>query len=396
MAIFIVLSFQSCVEISEEPPSFSNISSRFFKRKLLYGFDLNQCKLSSYKVKRGECMAGILGNLGVSPPITYKISMESENYEIKLNKIKPRDKYLVFEDTMGNLQGLIYYKDFMNYLVIDLRDSLKVSQETHKINLREKEIILEVKTSLYESVLEQDTDLSLVSNLSDIFAWKINFFKLYPNDVFKVILEEAYVQDSIYVGIKHIKAIYAENNKQPFYAFYYENDSISGYYDEEGNSLQGQFLKAPLKYSRITSRYKLRRYHPVLKKWKSHKGIDYGAPTGTPVRATADGIVTHSTYKSYNGNYIKIMHNSVYSTQYLHLSKRLVKKGQRVKQGQIIGKVGSTGLATGPHLCYRFWKHGKQIDPYKESFRSIKKLDPKEKQLFKAQTLSLKTRLNHM
>jgi len=148
------------------------------------------------------------------------------------------------------------------------------------------------------------------------------------------------------------------------------------YFDEEGESLRKAFLKAPLEYSRISSRFSLKRYHPVQKRWKAHLGTDYAAPKGTPILATGDGTVVESAYGKYNGYYVKIRHNGMYTTQYLHMDKILVKKGEVVKQGQVIGQVGSTGLATGPHVCYRFWKDGKQVDPYKEELPQSESLDP--------------------
>ena len=167
------------------------------------------------------------------------------------------------------------------------------------------------------------------------------------------------------------------HQNEPFYAFEYEVDSTTNrteYFDEEAKTLRRFFLKAPVQYSRISSRYSPRRFHPVQRRWKAHKGTDYAAKRGTPIWSTADGVVIKSSYTSGNGNYVKVKHTNKYTTQYLHMTRRAAKVGQRVKQGEIIGYVGSTGLATGPHVCYRFWVHGRQVDPFKQDLPKAENL----------------------
>lgn len=189
------------------------------------------------------------------------------------------------------------------------------------------------------------------------------------NDKFKVIYEQKYIEDTIPAGVGRIKAAYFEHVGRPFYAFKFVSDSITGieeYYDEEANHLRRAFLKAPLKFSRISSRYNLKRKIAHYGRVKAHKGTDFAAPVGSPIMSTANGRVTESRMKGANGNYVKIRHNSTYSTQYLHMKKRKVKVGEYVKQGQVIGWVGMTGSTSGPHVCYRFWKNGVQVDPLKQ------------------------------
>src|SRR5690606_8324805 len=180
-----------------------------------------------------------------------------------------------------------------------------------------------------------------------------------------------------------ISAAFSHNGKE-FQAYYFKPDDHSegGYYDENGNSLKRSFLKAPLKFVRISSRYSKRRLHPVQKVWKAHLGTDFAAPTGTPIVSTGDGVVVESQFTRSNGNYVKVKHNNTYTTQYLHMSRRAVKRGQRVKQGEVIGYVGSTGLATGPHVCYRFWKNGKQVDPLRLNIKMAAPLPEKYKDAF--------------
>ncbi len=204
----------------------------------------------------------------------------------------------------------------------------------------------------------------LTNVLVDIFAWQVDFFRIQKGDLFKVILEEQVI-DGEMVGIQRVVAAYFEHYDVPYYAIHFDQEGENEYFDENGSSLRKAFLKAPLNYYRIRSRFSLKRFHPVLKRYKAHLGTDYVADTGTPIRTVGDGVITEATYKRNNGNYVKIRHNSTYSTQYLHMSKIAsgIRPGVKVTQGQTIGYVGSTGLATGPHLCFRFWQNGRQVNP---------------------------------
>ena len=210
--------------------------------------------------------------------------------------------------------------------------------------------------------------------MSDIYAWTIDFFHLQKGDNFKLIYEEKYINDTVSVGIGNIKAAYFVHKDNPIYAFNFITDStknINDYYDENAKTLRRQFLKSPIKFSRISSRYNLkRRIKYYGNKVRAHKGTDFAANVGTPIMSTANGTVIESRYRGGNGNYVKVKHNSTYSTQYLHMKKRAVKKGAYVKQGDVIGYVGMTGNTGGPHVCYRFWKNGKQVDPFKQKLPS--------------------------
>ena len=237
----------------------------------------------------------------------------------------------------------------------------------------------------------------LVYRLSDIYQWSIDFFKLQKGDRFKMVYNERYIDDTVFAGIESVEAAVFNHDGKPYYAFEYKEDSLTkhpSYYDDEAKALQSFFLKAPLNYSRISSHYTKRRFHPVQKRWKAHLGTDYAAATGTPIMTTADGVVIASRYTRFNGNYVKVRHNAKYTTQYLHMSKRNVKKGQHVKQGDVIGYVGMTGLATGPHVCYRFWVNGKQVDPYRQNLPTAKKLDKSNKEDYFAHIEPLKKELD--
>jgi murein DD-endopeptidase MepM/ murein hydrolase activator NlpD len=229
--------------------------------------------------------------------------------------------------------------------------------------------------------------------LSSIYAWTIDFFRIQKGDHFKIVYEEKFVENE-FIGIGRVYAALFNHANEDFYAFYFEEEENYGdYFDDEGAALRKAFLRAPLNYSRISSSYSKRRKHPVTGRIKAHLGTDYAAPTGTPILSTANGTVTEARYKRNNGNYVKVRHNSTYSTQYLHMSK--IKSGIRpgvyVKQGEVIGYVGSTGLATGPHVCYRFWKNGRQVDPYKQKLPPSK---PVKKENLEAYTMLKDSMMN--
>ena len=281
-------------------------------------------------------------------------------YSIENNKIKP--------------SKFIYEKSKIDYVVANLNDNFSILAKQKPIKTVERTATGIVNSSLYVTMQSHNTNPLLAVNLSEIYAWTIDFYKIQKGDYYKIIYTEDFVEGKSLNEFKIKAATFSHYGKE-LEAYYYqaEDQKFGDFYDEEGGSMRHTFLKAPVKYSRISSKYSKRRYHPVQKRWKAHLGTDYAAPTGTPIFATANGVVIASQYKKYNGNYVKIKHNSMYTTQYLHMSKRAVKTGQYVTQGQIIGYIGSTGLATGPHVCYRFWKNGKQVDASKQD---LPKADP--------------------
>ena len=257
-----------------------------------------------------------------------------------------------------------------------------------------------ISSSLSETMDSQGLPYQLINDMSDIYAWTIDFFRLQKGDRFKIIYNERFIEDSIYAGIKSIDAAYFEHNNESFYAFNYKVDSLkktTEYYDEKTQSLQRTFLRAPVQFSNISSRYNLKRRIALYgNRVKAHKGTDFAAPVGTEILATADGRVIESRRKGGNGNYVKIRHNSTYSTQYLHMKKRLVKVGQYVKQGDVIGLVGMTGNTSGPHVCYRFWKNGRQVDPFKQKLPIAKSVPKDNKKHYQEFILPIKNDLDNI
>jgi murein DD-endopeptidase MepM/ murein hydrolase activator NlpD len=253
----------------------------------------------------------------------------------------------------------------------------------------------EVSASLWEAINTYNLNPVLALDLSDVFAWAVDFFGLYKGDKFKVIYDELYVGDNS-VGIGTIHAAWFEHRGEKYYAFRYMQDSVWNYWDEEGNSLRKAFLKAPLRFSRISSGFSHSRMHPILKVYRPHTGVDYAAPEGTPVVALGDGVVIGKGYNHAAGNYLKIRHNSVYTTGYNHFSRfgKGIAKGTRVQQGQVIGYVGKTGYATGPHLDMRFWKNGKPVNPLHVKAPPVEPIKEENITLFQESIASYRTKLD--
>ena len=260
-------------------------------------------------------------------------------------------------------------KAYTDYVVFDLRDNINVYREAKEVDIRMRVASGEITSSLWNAIIENKMSPALVMELSNIYAWTIDFFRIQKGDKFKVYYEERFVEDE-FIGIGRICAANFTHQSKDFYSFYFKEagENYGDYFDEESKTLRKAFLRAPLNFSRISSKYSKRRKHPVTGRIKAHLGTDYAAPTGTPILSTANGRIVEARYKRNNGNYVKIRHNNTYTTQYLHMSKIKsgIRPGVHVNQGDVIGYVGSTGLATGPHVCYRFWKNDIQVDPYKQ------------------------------
>ncbi len=350
----------------------------------LFGIPVDSFDVESKVVQSGESFGNILMGYGIGYPIINKIATEFKDI-FDVRKLRMGKTYSVFcegEDSARVARYLVYESSAVDYYVFDLHDSVKVYLGKKEVTVKQNEVSGIIESSLYEALRERGASPALIMRLSDIYAWSIDFFHLRKGDYFKVVYEEKFIDDSVSVGTGRIIAADFNHGSRSFYSFFFKKENYNDYFDEEGNTLRKAFLKAPLDFSRISSRYSPKRFHPVLKRWKSHLGTDYAAPHGTPIKATSDGTVIAASYTGGNGNYVKIRHNSTYTTQYLHMSKfaKGMRKGRVVKQGDIIGYVGSTGLATGPHVCYRFWKNGVQVDPYKQDLPEADPIKPEYKE----------------
>ncbi len=396
----LALSFTSCKEHVKAIKEVQEPIPVVIEPIMKYGYDLNDFELVADTVISGATFNDLISDHIVEGQSAYQTANKlNEVYDLRRIQAGKPYKILKRKDSLGTPEAFIYEPSKLDYVVVHFNDTLAAYKDKHPISFKRKTASGIINSTLSEAMAQEGLGLSAIYELSDIYKWSIDFFKLQKGDRFKMIYNERYINDSIYAGIESIEAAVFETDKTPFYAFNYVTDSITGmsdYYDENGKTLRSFFLKAPVNYSRISSRFTRRRFHPVQKRWKAHKGTDYAAAYGTPIVATASGIVTKSSYTSGNGNYVKIKHSGTYSTQYLHMTKRKVKVGQRVKQGQVIGTVGSTGLASGPHVCYRFWVNGRQVDPYKQNLPSADPLPQEKMEDYLMSIESLKEEINKL
>ena len=365
-----------------------------------FGYNLNNYKVLNDTVRSGDSFGVLLERNHLFYPQIHHIAEKTKAvFDVRQLRIGKPYTVLFEKDAVKTPLVFIYELNKIEYLVVEFCDSIIAYTKRKAVKIIEKEAFGVIESSLSETMEAQGLPTQLIYDMSDdIYAWSIDFSRLQKGDNFKVIYKERFVEDSIYAGIETIEAAFFEHKEESFYAFNYLNKdskNSTDYFDETTNSLRKAFLKGPVQFSRISSRFNLKRRIAYYgNKIRPHKGTDFAAPIGTPILATANGTVTESTRKAGNGKYVKIRHNATYSTQYLHMSKRLVKVGDYVKQGDVIGKVGMTGNTGGPHVCYRFWKNGKQVDPLRQKLPDAKALSPELKSDFQAFIAPLKQQLD--
>ena len=364
-----------------------------------FGYTLNNYNVKKSKVKNGDSFGSILERNNLYYPQIYNIVQKVKKvYDIRKINIGKHYTILSSKDSLNTPQVFIYQPNKIDYVVVSLTDSLWAEKKSKAVKIKEFEAEGIITSSLSETMEKQKLSPLLSNELSEIYAWTIDFFRLEKGDNFKIIYSAKYIDDSIYVGLNRIHSAFFEHRGKPFYAIEFETDPKRGiveYFDENGKNLRRAFLRSPVQFSRVSSRYNLKRriaYYGY--RIRPHKGTDFAAAVGTPIRATASGTVTKSSYTRSNGNYVKIKHNGTYSTQYLHMDKRGVKVGQFVKQGDYIGTVGMTGNTSGPHVCYRFWKNGRQVDPLKQKLPEAKPISKELKERYMVHMDPIKKQLD--
>ena len=364
-----------------------------------FGYTLNNFNVKKSKVKNGDSFGSILERNNLYYPQIYNIVQKVKKvYDIRKINIGKPYTILSSKDSLNTPQVFIYQPNKIDYVVVSLTDSLWAEKKSKAVKIKEFEAEGIITNSLSETMEKQKLSPLLSNELSEIYAWTIDFFRLEKGDNFKIIYSAKYIDDSIYVGLNRIHSAFFEHRGKPFYAIEFETDPKRGiveYFDENGKNLRRAFLRSPVQFSRVSSRYNLKRriaYYGY--RIRPHKGTDFAAAVGTPIRATASGTVTKSSYTRSNGNYVKIKHNGTYSTQYLHMDKRGVKVGQFVKQGDYIGTVGMTGNTSGPHVCYRFWKNGRQVDPLKQKLPEAKPISNELKERYMVHMNPIKKQLD--
>ncbi|EAR13794.1 peptidase, M23/M37 family protein [Polaribacter irgensii 23-P] len=366
-----------------------------------YGYRIKDYKIVLDTIRSGESFGVILDRHHVEYPKINEIATSIKDV-FDVRRVRAGKPYMILssKDSTEQAKVFIYKNDEIRATVVDFQDSI-IQAYPYFQPIKTVEKI--VQGEIYSNLSNAMDSLHLLPNLTwriaDIYAWTLDFGKLQKGDSFKFVFEEKIINDSIFGGYGEVKSAVFNHVGQDFYAFRFLADSIMNiheYYDENAKMLRSQFLKAPIKFQyRISSRYNLRRRIAYYgNKIKPHKGTDFAAKVGTPIIATASGTVSESEKRGGNGNYVKIKHNNTYATQYLHMNKRKVRKGQYVKQGDVIGTVGMTGNTGGPHVCYRFWKYGKQVDPLREKLPAAKPMKENIKPSFFAFIKSLKGQLN--
>ncbi|MBS1979884.1 MAG: peptidoglycan DD-metalloendopeptidase family protein [Bacteroidetes bacterium] len=347
-------------EVGIDSSQFVLVERPIFK----FGIQVNGLDIKESRVKKNQRFADLLDGAFVPATIRRQLALLPKA-SFDFRKINESKKYTVItkNDSVKTAVALVYETSPIEYFIFHLKDSLTVEAHQREVKTEEKSVSGVIRSSLYETIGEMKISDELTNKFVDVFGWQIDFQHLQKGDRFKLIYEESSVEGEP-IGIGKILGIYFEHANHPYYAFPFNQGDGLDYFDERGSSLRKALLKYPIEFTRISSRYSLSRFHPVIKTFSPHLGTDFAAPTGTPIRSVGDGMVLEAQYAVNNGNYVKIHHNGTYSTGYLHMSKIAagITAGVRVRQGQIIGYVGSTGLATGPHLCYRFWKNGVQVD----------------------------------
>lgn len=365
-----------------------------------FGYVLNDYTIKRDTIKSGDSFGQILENNNLFYPKIYNI-VQATNKIFNIRKINVGRPYTILysKDSLEIPELFIYQPNPIDYVVVSLSDSIWAERKQKEVELKSLEASGTIYSSLSETMESLKLSPLLTNELSEIYAWNIDFFRLEKGDNFKIMYTSKYVNDSVYIGLNRIHNAYFEHRGKPFYAVEFKTDSLRNiyeYFDENGKNLRRAFLLSPVQFSRISSRFNLRRKIAYYGKIKPHYGTDFAAPVGTEIRATAAGRVVKSGYTRGNGYYVTIKHNATYSTQYLHMKQRGLKVGTYVSQGDRIGYVGMTGYTSGPHVCYRFWKNGKQVDPLKQKLPEAKPISNTLKEEYLAYMKPIKGRLDKM
>ena len=373
-ALLLAIMVVGCGGLFSEKKSENIAHEEVVEPTYLYGINVDGYEIVNDTVRMGETVGGILGRRGISPVTVDRLDKESKEI-FPLRKIRADNAYTTFTrsytDSLGEhsvLDYIVYHKNNIDYVVFGfVGDSISITLGSRPVELVRKRCEASITSSLWGTIMEQNLPYALAAEFEDIYQWTVDFFGIQPGDSFKVVYDEKMV-DGQSAGIGRIWGAEFVHGSKQYYAIPFSQDGKLRYWEANGESLRKQFLKAPLKYTRISSKFSKARLHPVYKVYRPHHGVDYAAPAGTPVHSVADGTVTFRGWdKGGGGNTIKIKHAGGMETGYLHLKSfaKGISVGTRVSQGQLIGYVGSTGASTGPHLDFRIKKNGTPIDPLK-------------------------------
>lgn len=399
--LFAVLSMTGCKHISSEKEK--DLDSEWIdsaQHVYQYGICIDSLDVNEFLIRNGDNPASIFSNLGFSALKADSITKASSEL-LDPTKLRAGMNYYIFttQDSISSICYIAFAKSKIDYVVIDLTtDSINAYEFNKPITLKKQYTEGIIESSLWNIMKAQGADPLLALKLSDVYAWQIDFFDVKEGDSFQVLYNVAYIDDTTALNITSIEGAIFTHQSKPYVAIPFEQDSIFEYFDLSGNSLRKAFLKAPLDFYRITSKFTNARFHPILKRYRAHHGIDYAAPVGTEIKSIGAGTVIAKGYSGGGGHTVKIKHNSAYTTSYMHLSKyaKGIDVGSHVQQGQVIGYVGSSGLSTGPHLDFRVYKNGSPINPLQMEAPPSKPVKPELRDSFLLVQESILTELKNM
>jgi murein DD-endopeptidase MepM/ murein hydrolase activator NlpD len=360
----LILFYNKIISLGEDFDAIETISYQEKDPIYKFGYDINKVEIERKKIVSGDILTNVLLTSEIDQNIIKKLDEKASKVSRSLTRLQA-GKYLYFikNEKCDAPHVCIYEPSPYEYIEYKLDADPQI-----KLVKKESYACVDmaagtIKTTLYNALKERDISPKMIDKLEDALSSSVDFYHTQPGDEFKLLFERRYV-DNKDLGLGKLLGAYYKNKEGEFHAVYYENGRNKGYYDLQGRALREGFLKAPVKNVRISSAFNRSRFHPILQRTIPHLGTDYAAPYGTPIISIADGVVEEAAYRGGNGRYVKIRHDKVYQTQYLHMQAyaKGIRRGARVRQGQTIGYVGSTGLATGPHVCFRFWKNGQQVN----------------------------------
>ncbi len=340
-------------------------------KEFKYGYETNRHHFESGTIQYNQFLGDILNKNGIGFSTIAELEIKARDiFDVRNIRAGKRFHLIKKDSCEDNTLAFIYEPDPLRYIIYNFQDSVSIKVVDKEFSVVRESASGEISSSLWQSMTDQNINPGVIDLMEDALASSVSFYHTKVGDKFKVIYERKYI-DGEPVSLGKMLGAYYKNKHGEYYSVHYENDLYTGFYDMEGRPSKKAFLKSPIKGSaRISSRFNRRRLHPIKKRRIPHLGTDYAAPYGTPIMAVADGVITKTSYTKNNGRYVKMKHDGTYETQYLHMQRfaKGIRPGVNVSQGAIIGYVGSTGLATGPHVCFRFWKNKKQIDHLRENF----------------------------
>ncbi len=405
LASIAVLALATCLvscsneaknQIGTNTANNANGKKKVKKITMKYGLPIDDYEVRYDTIRKNQTVSDVLFDFGFNNNQIYRLTQCNDSI-FNVRKIRPGQVFALLSsrDAEQTPKHIIYEESPKSFITFDVADNFRATRQYKTSEWRESEVAGRVNSSLWVAMEESGASPVLAVEMSNVFGWSIDFFGIQKGDEFRIIYAQEYVEDEPLNNYKIIAASFCAS-KHLVYAIPFEQDGETLFYNTDGNSLEGAFLKAPLDYYRITSKFSNSRYHPVLKRYRAHHGVDYAAPVGTPVYSVASGKVIKIAYqKGGAGKYIKIRHNKTYTTSYMHLSRyaKGLKVGDHVKQKQVIGYVGSTGVSTGPHLDFRVFENGKPINPLTIKSQPKKPISKSNKEAFNAVSDSLVTRL---